>query len=100
MLLRANKLLEGLMKSGFDKAAIYDPKGVGGTGDIYLLPHGDKPEIYGLPREASISPLISLWKGPVKLLGSIILWGTLLGAFLQLILFGPIKVGKKHKKEE
>lgn len=100
MLIRANKLLEGLKKRGFDKASIYDPKGVGGAGYIYLLPHGDKPEIYGLPKEASISPLISLWKGPIKLLGSIVLWGTLLGAFLQLILFGPIKVGKKHKKEE
>ncbi|MDQ7082049.1 MAG: formate dehydrogenase N subunit beta transmembrane domain-containing protein [Aquificota bacterium] len=29
---------------------------------------------------------MSLWQGPLKTLGSIALWGTLLGAFLQLIL--------------
>jgi formate dehydrogenase iron-sulfur subunit len=70
---------------------------VGGTGYIYVLPHGDKPEMYGLPKEASISPLVSLWKGPVKLMGSVVLWASLLGAFLQLILFGPINVGNKEE---
>ncbi len=99
MLFRANKIVESLKKRGFDKAMVYDPPGVGGTGYIYVLPHGDKPEMYGFPKEASISPWISLWKGPLKLFGSIVLWGTLLGAFLQLILFGPIKVGKKEKEE-
>ncbi len=97
MLIRANKLVEELKKRGFDKATVYDPKGVGGTGYIYVLPHGDMPEMYGLPKEASISPWVSLWKGPIKVLGAIVLWGTLLGAFLQLILFGPIKVGKKKE---
>ncbi len=99
MLFKANKIVESLKKRGFENATVYDPQGVGGTGYIYVLPHGDKVEMYGFPKEASISPLISLWKGPVKLIGSFVLWGTLLGAFLQLILFGPIKVGKKEKKE-
>lgn len=96
MLMRAKKILDGLKKRGFEKAELYNPKGVGGTGYIYVLPHGDKPEMYGLPKEASISPWISLWKGPIKIFGSIVLWATLLGAFLQLILFGPIKAGKKE----
>lgn len=96
MLFRANKILEGLKKRGFDKVTIYDPPGVGGTGYIYVLPHGDKPEMYGLPKEASISPWISFWKGPLKLVGSLVLWASIVGVFLQLILFGPIKVKKKE----
>ena len=100
MLYKAQKIVAQLKQRGFENASVYDPPGVGGTGYIYVLPHGDKPEMYGLPKEASISPLVSLWKGPLKLIGSIVLWGSLLGAFLQLILFGPIKVGKKEKKEE
>jgi formate dehydrogenase iron-sulfur subunit len=100
MLDRAKKIVAQLNQRGFEKATIYDPPGVEGTGYIYVLPHGDKPDMYGLPKEASISPLVSLWKGPVKLVGSVVLWASLLGAFLQLILFGPIKVGKKEKKEE
>jgi formate dehydrogenase iron-sulfur subunit len=97
MLHRAKKIVAQLKQRGFEKATIYDPPGVGGTGYIYVLPHGEKPQMYGLPKEASISPLVSLWKGPLKIFGAVVLWGTLLGAFLQLILFGPIKAGNKKE---
>ena len=49
------------------KAALYDPPGVGGTHVMYVLQHGDQPELYsGLPADPKISPLVSLWKGVAK----------------------------------
>ena len=53
-----------LRERGYDKAAIYDPPGVGGTHVFYVLPHGD-PELYRLPAKAEISPLVALWRGGV-----------------------------------
>ncbi|HIC97965.1 MAG TPA: formate dehydrogenase subunit beta, partial [Aquificaceae bacterium] len=76
------------------------PEGVGGTGYIYVLPHGDHVEDYQLPKSPRVDASIRLWKGPLKALGSIALWGALIGAFLQLILWGPIKVFTEKDKEE
>ena len=53
----ANARLVDLKERGFDKAAVYDPPGVGGTHVVYVMPHGD-PALYRMPRDASISPLV------------------------------------------
>jgi formate dehydrogenase iron-sulfur subunit len=49
MVEQAHHRLDDLRERGFDKAAVYDPAGVGGTHVIYVLPRGDQPEAYGLP---------------------------------------------------
>jgi formate dehydrogenase iron-sulfur subunit len=55
---QANHRLEDLHERGFDKAAVYDPPGVGGTHVIFVLPHGDRPESYGLPANPKISAAV------------------------------------------
>ncbi len=102
MVEKGKKIVQSLKERGYKNATLYDPEGVGGTGYIYVLPHGDHVKDYNLPENPRIDASIGLWKGPLKTLGSIALWGTLIGAFLQLILWGPIKVfgGKEEKKEE
>ncbi|MBN8761757.1 MAG: formate dehydrogenase subunit beta, partial [Thiobacillus sp.] len=67
MVLHAEGRIADLKERGYSHAALYDPKGVGGTHVMYVLQHGDKPELYAnLPRDPSISPLVSLWKGVTK----------------------------------
>jgi formate dehydrogenase iron-sulfur subunit len=55
---QANHRLEDLHERGFEKAAVYDPPGVGGTHVIFVLPHGDRPESYGLPANPKISAAV------------------------------------------
>ncbi len=102
MIEKGKKIVQRLKERGFSNATLYDPKGVGGTGYIYVLPHGDKVKEYNLPEKPKIDASVSFWKGPLKAIGSFAIWGALLGAFLQLILWGPIKVlgGKEEKSEE
>ncbi|MDQ7083198.1 MAG: formate dehydrogenase N subunit beta transmembrane domain-containing protein [Aquificota bacterium] len=102
MVEKGKKIVKQLKERGFPNATLYDPQGVGGTGYIYVLPHGDRVKEYGLPENPRVDASIGLWKGPLKVLGSIAIWGAILGAFLQLILWGPIKVlsGKEEKEGE
>ena len=59
-----------LKTRGYDQASVYNPEGVGGTHVMYVLQHGDKPQLYAnLPADPHISPLVSLWKGAAKPLG-------------------------------
>ena len=44
----ADERIQRAKERGFEKAAVYDPAGVGGTHVVYVLPHGD-PELYRLP---------------------------------------------------
>lgn len=100
LLEKGEKIVDRLRSMGYPNATLYDPEGVGGTGYIYVLPHGDHVEDYQLPKSPRVDASIRLWKGPLKALGSIALWGALIGAFLQLILWGPIKVFTEKDKEE
>ena len=63
----ANHRLVDLHERGLGKAAVYDPPGVGGTHVFYVLPHGDRPEAYGLPRDPEHRAgghLLALGRGP------------------------------------
>ena len=60
MLFAAAHRLEDLRERGFQKAAVYDPPGVGGTHVVFVLPHGDRPEAYGLPANPSVGPVVGL----------------------------------------
>jgi formate dehydrogenase iron-sulfur subunit len=90
MVLRGNKRVRDLQERGYQKAGLYDPQGVGGTHVMYVLQHGDQPELYhGLPNDPKISPWVSLWKGVTKPLLSIVMGLAVLGAFFHYVTRGP-----------
>ncbi len=90
MVARGVKRVNDLLERGYAKAALYDPKGVGGTHVMYVLQHGDNPSLYSsLPNDPKISPWVSLWKGVTKPLLSIGLGLAVLGAFFHYVTRGP-----------
>jgi formate dehydrogenase iron-sulfur subunit len=92
MLELASERVRELRGRGFEKAAIYDPQGVGGTHVVYVLPHGD-PGLYRLPAKAEVSPLIALWRGGVaKTLGVVTMVAVLVGGIFHYMKVGPLEV--------
>ncbi|WP_218509656.1 formate dehydrogenase subunit beta [Variovorax sp. dw_308] len=82
-----------LKERGYAQAAVYNPSGVGGTHVMYVLQHGDKPELYhGLPNNPTISPLVSLWKGAVKPLALAAMVGAAVVSFFHYNKVGPLEV--------
>jgi formate dehydrogenase iron-sulfur subunit len=89
MLARGAKRVNDLKERGVATAALYDPQGIGGTHVMYVLPRGDRPDLYDLPVDPKISPWVSLWKGITKPLLSIGLGLAVLGAFFHYVTRGP-----------
>ncbi|MBZ5534793.1 MAG: formate dehydrogenase subunit beta [Acidobacteriia bacterium] len=84
----ANARVEQLKHNGYEKAAIYDPPGVGGTGVIYVLGLGDQPELYGLPNDPHVPWTVSVWKHALKPIGSLLMIGALLGTIIHYVRYG------------
>lgn len=81
-----------LKERGFAQASVYNPVGVGGTHVMYVLQHGDKPELYhGLPADPKISPFVSLWKGIAKPLAVAAMAGAVVAGFFHYMKVGPIE---------
>ena len=89
LLLKAEARVKQLQKAGFDKAAVYDPQGVGGTSVVTVLAHGDQPELYGLPANPTIPLSVELWKGPLKWIGNLAIAAGIIGTALHYLRFGP-----------
>ena len=90
MQIHAAERVVDLKERGYAKAALYDPQGVGGTHVMYVLKHGDQPEIYsGLPADPHVSPMVSLWKGALKPLALLAMGMTALAGFFHYIKVGP-----------
>ena len=90
MVARGAKRVGDLKERGYQQAALYNPAGVGGTHVMYVMQHGDKPELYnGLSNDPRVSPWVSLWKGVTKPLLSIGLGLAVLGAFFHYVTRGP-----------
>jgi formate dehydrogenase iron-sulfur subunit len=101
MLFAAEHRLEDLRERGFQKAAVYDPPGVGGTHVVFVLPHGDRPEAYGLPANPSIGPLVGLWRsGLARAAGVATLFGVLVAGILHYMRYGPHEVPPEQDGEE
>jgi len=98
MLQVARKRVDQLKASGFPNAAVYDPPGVGGTGVVTVLAHGDQPELYRLPKQPSIPWAVSLWKRPLRWLGTFGMIAGVAIASLHYLRFGP-KYVPEEKKE-
>jgi len=77
-----------LKSNGFANADVYDPAGVGGTGVITVLAHGDHPEWYGLPKEPTVPISVTLWKKVLRPLGFITVVGAVVGAFAHHLYHG------------
>ena len=93
----AEERVADLKQRGYANAALYNPQGVGGTHVMYVLQHGDKPELYhGLAKNPQISPLVSLWKGVSKPLMTLGLGLAVLGSFFHYVTVGP----NEPKEEE
>jgi formate dehydrogenase iron-sulfur subunit len=78
-----------LRANGSPEASLYDPPGVGGTGVITVLAHGDHPEWYGLPRAPRVPRSVLVWKRVLRPLGALAILGTLLGALGHYLKHGP-----------
>ena len=95
----AQHRLEDLKERGFSQAAVYDPPGVSGTHVFYVLPHGDRPDAYGLPRKPTVSPIVKLWRSPyARGLGVFTLFAVLAAGILHYMRHGPLEV--PEDKEE
>ena len=82
MLALGKQRVAQLKASGFANAALYDPAGVGGTGVMTVLAHGDHPEWYGeLPRDPKVSLAVLFWKKILRPIGFIAVIAAAIGAF-------------------
>jgi formate dehydrogenase iron-sulfur subunit len=86
--------VEVLKANGVAQATLYDPPGVGGTGVVTVLAHGDHPEWYGLPRDPHVSLGIRFWKSVLRPLGVLAMFGTVFAAIGHFMYQGPREVGK------
>ena len=100
MIKHAEERVADLKERGYANAALYNPKGVGGTHVMYVLQHADQPTLYsGLPKDPAISPLVGLWKGITKPLTNIALGVLALGGLFHYVTKGPNEVSKEIEKE-
>jgi formate dehydrogenase beta subunit len=92
---RAKQLRE---HSGFAKAGVYDPKGVGGAHVVYVLHDASNPEIYGgLPKDPHVPWTVKLWKHPLKWIGNFGIIAGAVGIFIHYLRYGP-KVVKEDEQ--
>ncbi|WBU65413.1 formate dehydrogenase subunit beta [Paracoccus aerodenitrificans] len=100
MVAHAETRIDDLKSRGYDNAAIYDPQGVGGTHVFYVLPIGDKPELYSdLPADPEISNVVEGWKGPTKTIGLAAIGLGAAGAILHSIFGKPNTVSAEDQSE-
>ena len=82
-----------LKERGYAQAAVYDPQGVQGTHVLYVLQHGDRPDLYNdLPANPTISPMVAFWKGIAKPLAVAAMIGSVLAGFFHYFKVGPLEV--------
>jgi formate dehydrogenase iron-sulfur subunit len=99
MVFQAEHRLDDLRERGFATAAVYDPKGVGGTHVVLVLPHGDRPEAYGLPRDPAVSPVVGLWRSTVaRTVAVATMFGVLVAGILHYMRHGPLEVPGERKE--
>jgi len=97
----ARHRLAELNERGFTNAAIYDPPGVSGTHVFFVLPHGDRPEAYGLPKSPSISPVVRLWRSSyARGLGVFTMFAVLAAGVLHYMRHGPLEAPEDEKGKE
>jgi formate dehydrogenase beta subunit len=89
MLALGRERVQQLEAAGFAKAALYDPPGVGGTGVVTVLAHGDHPEWYDLPADPRVPLAVRLWKRVLRPFGVLAILSTVLAALGHFMAYGP-----------
>jgi formate dehydrogenase iron-sulfur subunit len=97
MIHHADERIADLKERGYQNAGRYDPAGVGGTHVMYVLQHADQPQLYRLPKDPTISPLVSLWKGMGKPIALLALAAAAIGSFFHYVKVGPNEVEEEEK---
>jgi formate dehydrogenase iron-sulfur subunit len=91
--LLAEHRLVDLRERGLTQAAVYDPPGVRGTHVFFVLPHGDRPEAYGLPRDPAVSAVVQVWRSTfARGLGVFTMFAVLGAGILHYMRYGPLEV--------
>jgi formate dehydrogenase iron-sulfur subunit len=98
MIVHADERIADLKERGYGNAGRYDPAGVGGTHVMYVLQHADRPELYNLPKDPQISPLVSLWKGVGKPIALLALAAAAIGSFFHYVKVGPNEVEEEETR--
>ena len=93
MVALGNARVAQLKANGFNEAALYDPKGVGGTSVVTVLAHGDHMDWYGLPADPHVPWGVKFWKKVLRPLGAIAIFGAVVGAFSHYTKYGRKEVG-------
>src|SRR6266498_2989743 len=78
--------------TGFKEAALYNPPGVGGTGVVTVIAHGDHPEWYNLPADPHVPLLVKFWKSVLRPLGVVAIFSAVIGAFGHFTKYGRKQV--------
>jgi formate dehydrogenase beta subunit len=91
MLTYGAERVKSLRAEGYATAALYDPPGVGGTGVVTVLKYGDRPELYGLPRDPSVPAAVRVSKNWLRPLGLLGMGAVVLGLVGHYLRFGPRK---------
>jgi formate dehydrogenase beta subunit len=89
MVARGNARVQQLKEGGFANASLYNPSGVGGTGVVTVLAHGDRPEWYGLPKDPHVPAAVRVWKSVLRPFGALAIFGAVLGTFGHFMNHGP-----------
>jgi formate dehydrogenase iron-sulfur subunit len=92
MVALGNLRVDQLKANGFKEASLYNPMGVGGTGVVTVLAHGNHPEWYSLPADPHVPVLVRFWKSVLRPLGVVAVFGAVLGAFTHFTKYGPKEV--------
>ena len=82
------------------RSAVYDPPGVGGTGVITVLKHGDHPEWYGLPKDPTVPTTVSVWKRVLHPIGFVAMAAAVFGAIGHFMAYGPKKPKDTARESE
>lgn len=99
MLKSASHRLADLNERGFRQAAVYNPPGVSGTHVLYILPHGDRPQDYGLPQNPAVSPIVRMWRSPyARGLGVFTMFSVLTAGVLHYMRHGPLELPEDEEE--
>nr|MBP7453933.1 formate dehydrogenase subunit beta [Ottowia sp.] len=87
-----------LKTRGYEQASVYNPAGVGGTHVMYVLQHGDKPQLYAnLPQNPTISATVAFWKGLAKPIALATMVGAAVVGFFHHMKQGPLEVPEEDE---
>jgi len=100
MVAYGEKRASDLQERGFQNAGLYNPQGVGGTHVMYVMKHADRPELVDLPKDPTISPMVTLWKGLAKPLGVAAVIGATVAGFFHYMKVGPVEDEDTAEKED